>query len=62
MTFIRPYLKYGDVTWDNCTQSEKNELEKIQNESERITTGVIKLVSLDNLYKEVGWQTLHKRR
>ena len=21
--FIRPFLKYGSVTWDNCTQYEK---------------------------------------
>ena len=28
----------------------------------RITTGTTKLVSLDKLYKEVGWQTLRRRR
>ena len=62
LTFIRPLLEYGDVIWDNCTQYEKNELDKIQNEAARITTGTTKIVSLDNLYKEVGWQTLHRRR
>ena len=62
LTFIRPLLEYGDVIWDNCTQYEKNELDKIQNEAARITTSTTKLVSLDNLYKEVGWQTLHRRR
>ena len=62
LTFIRPLLEYGNVIWDNCTQYEKNELDKIQNEAARITTGTTKLVSLDNLYKEVGWQTLHRRR
>ena len=30
LTFIRPLLEYGDVIWDNCTQYEKNELDKIQ--------------------------------
>ena len=62
LSFIRPLLEYGDVIWDNCTQYEKNELDKVQNEAARITTGTTKLVSLDNLYKEVGWQTLHRRR
>ena len=38
LTFIRPLLEYGDVIWDNCTQYEKNELDKIQNEAARITT------------------------
>ena len=28
--FIRPLLEYGDVIWDNCSQYEKQELEKIQ--------------------------------
>ena len=53
LTFIRQLLEQGEI-WDNCTQYEKNELDKIQNEAARIPTGTTKLVSLDNLYKEVG--------
>ena len=59
LVFIRPLLEYRDVIWDNCTKYEKNELDKIQNEAARISTGTTKLMSLDNLYKEVGWQNLH---
>ena len=33
IAFIRPLLEYADVVWDNCTQQEPNELEKIQNEA-----------------------------
>ena len=55
LTFIRPLLEYGDVIWNNCTHYEQNELDMIQNEAARITTGTTKLVSLDKLYKEVGW-------
>ena len=33
ITFIRPILEYADVIWDNCTQQEKNALEKIQLEA-----------------------------
>ena len=61
-TFIRPILEYADVIWDNCTQYEKQELEKIQNEAARIATGTTKLVSLNVLYKEIGWDSLEKRR
>ena len=43
-TFIRPILEYADVVWNNCTQYEVNELEKIQNEAARIVTGATKLV------------------
>ena len=29
-TFVRPILEYSDIIWDNCTQYEKDELDKIQ--------------------------------
>ena len=35
-----------------------NELEKIQHEAARIVSGATKLVSIDKLLKEVGWETL----
>ena len=62
LVFIRPLLEYGDIIWDNCSQYEKNELDKIQNEAARIATGATRLVSLNNLYREVCWESLHKRR
>lgn len=50
------------MIWDNCTQYEKLELDKIQNEAARIVTGATKLVSLNALYNEIQWDTLEKRR
>ena len=61
-TFIRPLLEYADVVWDNCSQYEVNELEKIQNEAARIVTGATKLVSNNSLLLEVGWESLSSRR
>ena len=61
-TFIRPILEYADVVWNNCTQYEVNELEKIQNEAARIVTGATKLVSINTLMQETGWETLSNRR
>ena len=60
--FIRPILEYGNEIWDNCIQYEKDELEKIQIEAERIATGTTKLVSIESLYREIGWETLETRR
>lgn len=60
--FIRPLLEYGDIIWDNCTQYEKQELEKIQIEAARIATGTTKLISLRSLYTEISWETLEQRR
>ena len=61
-SFIRPILEYGDVVWDNCTQQEKQDIEKIQIEAARIVTGTTKLVSINSLYEETGWETLETRR
>lgn len=61
-SFIRPLLEYGDVVWCNCTLYESNELEKIHNEAARIVTGATKLVSLNSLFRETGWESLSARR
>ena len=37
-------------------------MEKIQNEAARIVTGVTRSISLENLYREIGWLTLSDRR
>ena len=62
LVFIRPILEYGDVIWDNCTQYQKNELDKILYEAGRIAIGATKLISLNALYKETNWETLSQRR
>ena len=61
-SFIRPLLEYADVIWDNCTQYEVNELDKIQNEAARVVTGATKLVSINFLHLETGWEPLASRR
>ena len=61
-SFIRPVLEYADVVWDNCTQQQMNDLEKIQLEAGRIVSGTTKLVAIDRLYRELGWLKLSERR
>ena len=53
-SFIRPILEYGNEIRANCTQYEMDELEQIQLEAARIDTGAKKLISIDNLYRQVG--------
>ena len=62
ISFIRPILEYADIVWDNCTQYELNALEKIQIEAARIVTGTTKLISVNLLYQEIGWEPLTQRR
>ena len=62
ISFIRPILEYGDVIIDNCTAQEKGKLEKVQYEAARIVTGATKLVSIEKLMSDVGWESLECRR
>ena len=55
-------LEYAEAVWDNCTQQEKHGLGKIQLEAARIATGTTKLVSVQKLYDEIGWETLGVER
>ena len=41
---------------------DNSSLWKIQTEAARIETGTTKLVSIENLYSEIGWDTLEARR
>ena len=55
-------LEYGNEIWDNYTQYKKDDLENIQTEAARIATGTTKLVSIENLYSEIWWDTIEARR
>jgi hypothetical protein len=55
-------VEYADVVWDNCTHAEKTSLEKIQYEAARVVTGCTKLVSVNKLLSEAGWEALEERR
>ena len=60
--FTRPILEYADIVWDNCTQFDQTEIEKVQLEAGRIVSGTTKLVSLVSLYNVLGWKELSSRR
>ena len=60
--FVRPIIGYAYTVWNNCTQYESNELEKVQDEAARIVTGATRLTSIESLLTETGWETLSARR
>ena len=62
LAFVRPVLEYADVTWTTVLSTKKNELNNIQNEAARIAVGATKVVSLNALCNEIGWESLEKRR
>ena len=62
LSYIRPILEYASIVWDGCNQTDADSLDKMQNEAARIVTGLTRSVSLNNLYRECGWDSLRVRR
>lgn len=61
-TFIRPMIEYCDIIIDNCPEYYKTKLEQVNIEAARIATGATRLVSIETLFSECGWDKLEIRR
>ena len=61
-TAVLPSLDYCDVVWSGCTRRAAKNLEVVQNNAARAITGAPYRSSATTLRKELGWQTLEKRR
>jgi hypothetical protein len=63
-SFIRPILEYADIIWDtpDAHRHSLDILDKVQLEAARLVTGATARCSMENLYREVGWETLALRR
>lgn len=55
---ILRHLDYGDVIWDNCSQTISNELEDIHLDALRTIIGTVKGTSHKLIYKESGFPHL----
>ena len=61
--FIRPHLDYGDVLYDQAfNNSFKEKLESIQYNACLALTGAIRGTSKENIYQELGLESLRDRR
>ena len=61
-SFVRSLLEYGDILLDSCSQKLEQELEAVQINAAQIVTGAKRNSSHEELYKELGWQPLQRRR
>ena len=59
---IRPVLEYGNVIYDNCSETDCKKIESVQIFAARVCTGALKRTSYSNLCRELKWQTLKTRR
>ena len=62
LTMIRPILEYGDVLYDNAPISTVKPIESLQRRAAIICTGAYKHTETQTLLRELGWQSLNKRR
>ena len=62
-TFVRPYLDYGDILYDQAyNMSFHHKLESIQYNACLAITGAIWDASKENFYQELGLESLQLRR
>ena len=61
-SFFRPGLEYGCIVFCNYTDTEDEILESVQSRAFKIITGGIVRTPTNNLYNEIGMETLKARR
>jgi hypothetical protein len=61
-SYVLPILDYGDIIWDNCTDSLANSLEDLHLDALRTITGSVRGTSHQKLYQESGFCSLKERR
>ena len=62
-TFVRPYLDYGDVIYDNSSNETFCQMiESVQYSAALAITGAIRGSSREKLYQELGFESLRDRR
>ncbi len=60
--YLRPILEYASVVCVNCSNYEKDILNKIEYDAARTVTGLTRSVAIVNLLREIGWVSLSDRR
>ena len=61
-SFIRPSLEYGNILYNNCTETDSDQLESVQRRAARIITGGTISTPSQCLYEELAIETLKARR
>ena len=62
-SFIKPYLDYGNIIYEQAFNSSFHEkLESIQYSASLAITGAIRGTSREKLYNKLGFESLHAKR
>ena len=55
---VLPYFDYSSLVWDNCSNSLKDRIQKLQNKAGRIINGDSYDMSAKNTRLKLGWKDL----
>ena len=61
-SFVLPHFDFSDIIWDNCTNTQAENLENLHLDAIRTITGSVRGTSHEKLYGEAGLTSLKERR
>ena len=61
-SILGPYFTYCCIVWDNISETQIVNLQKLQNRGARIITGASYLQRSSHVLCELGWMTLETKR
>ena len=57
-----PYFDYCSLVWNNCSQTLKDKVQRLQNRAARVITGDNYDIRSSDIFNKLGWNNLQDRR
>jgi hypothetical protein len=61
-SLVLPYFDYCSLVWNNCSQTLKDKVQRLQNRAARVITGDNYDIRSSDIFNKLGWNNLQDRR
>ena len=61
-SLVLPYFDYCSHVWNNCSQTLKTKVQRLQNRAARVITGDTYDIRSKDVLSKLGWNNLEERR
>ena len=61
-SLVLPYFDYCSLVWNNCSQTLKTKVQRLQNRAARVITGDTYDIRSKDVLSKLGWNNLEERR
>ena len=61
-SLVLPYFDYSSLVWNNCSQTLKDKVQRLQNSAARVITGDNYDIRSSDIFNKLGWNNLQDRR